>query len=98
MDFFAQILAKMNFSGKKRLGQFLNTPIIYDIAKNQKKQYAIPEENAELMDEWTGNRDFVGPSIVWGPKIKVTLNFPEFVSKHQNPVYSINFFVRYSQF
>ena len=50
------------------------------------------------MDGWTGNRDFVGPSVVWGPKIKVTLNFPEFVSKHQNPVYSINFFVRYSQF
>ena len=50
------------------------------------------------MDGWTGNHDFVGPSVVWGPKIKVTLNFPEFVSKHQNPVYSINFFVRYSQF
>ena len=50
------------------------------------------------MDGWTGNHDFVGPSVVWGPKIKVTLNFPEFVSKHQNPVCSINFFVRYSQF
>ena len=33
-----------------------------------------------------------------GPIIKVTLSFPEFISKHQNPVYSIKIFVRYSQF
>ena len=32
------------------------------------------------------------------PFIKVTLSFLEFLSKHQIPVYSINFFVRYSQF
>ena len=33
-----------------------------------------------------------------GPIIKVTLSFPEFISKHQKPVYSINFSARYSQF
>ena len=33
-----------------------------------------------------------------GPIIKTTLSFPEFISTHQKPVYSINFFVRYSQF
>ena len=30
--------------------------------------------------------------------IKVTLSFPEFISKHQKQVYFINFFVRNSQF
>ena len=33
----------------------------------------------------TDNHDFVGP-------------FAEFISEHQKPVYSINFFVRYNQF
>ena len=33
-----------------------------------------------------------------GPIIKVTLSFPEFISKHQKPVYSINFSARYNQF
>ena len=36
LAFFAQIWAKMNFSGKK-LSQFLNIPIIYHNAKNLKK-------------------------------------------------------------
>ena len=52
------------------------------------------------MDEHTkgqiDKRDFVGPS--GGPIIKVTLRFPEFISKHPKSVYSINFFARYSQF
>ena len=33
------------------------------------------------------------------PKIiKVTFGFPEFLSKHQKPIYSINSFLSYSQF
>ena len=35
--FFAQILTEMNFSGKKGLYHFLNTPVIYHCAKNPKK-------------------------------------------------------------
>ena len=50
---FNQIWAKMNFSGKK-LCQFLNIPIIYHRAINQRKpKYAIPEENSELTNGWT---------------------------------------------
>ena len=30
--------------------------------------------------------------------IKVTFGFPEFLSKHQKPIYSINSFLSYSQF
>ena len=49
-------------------------------------------------EEQTDNHDFIGPSVGRGLIIKVTLSFPEFTSKHQKPVYFINFFVRYSQF
>ena len=30
--------------------------------------------------------------------MKTALSFPEFISTHQKPVYSINFFLRYSKF
>ena len=41
----------------------------------------------------TGNNDFIGPSIGRGSNY-LTLYFPKFISTHQKPVYSINFFVR----
>ena len=47
-------------------------------------------------DKHTDNGDFITLSIDWGPTIKVALSFPEFISTHQKPVYSINFFLRYS--
>ena len=38
LAFFAQIWAKMDFPGKKRLYQFLNIPIKYHRAKKKKKK------------------------------------------------------------
>ena len=65
LAFFAQIWAKMDFPGKKRLYQFLNIPIIYHRAK--KKKNATPEKNAELTDGWTDRlkdgQTTVGPPI-----------------------------------
>ena len=39
-------------------------------------------------------------TVIWNvsPVIKITLRFPEIISKHQKPVYFNNFLVRYNQF
>ena len=42
------------------------------------------------------NGYFIGPSVAKGTNVKITLSFPEFISRHQKSVHSINFFVRYS--
>ena len=90
---------------EKRLCQFLNIPIIYHYAKNEKKLICHSWVKCET-DRWMyrqmegqiDNRDFVGPSVGWDPIITVTLSFSEFISEHQKPFYSINYFVRCSQF
>ena len=111
---FAQIWTKNDFFWKNELGQFLNIPIIYHCAKNQKKLTSHSREKCQT-DGWTDrqtdgqteNSDFIGPFVgqgaiikvtLRGPIIKVTLSFLEFISTHQKPVYPINFFVRYSPF
>ena len=48
---FCPNLGKNEFSWKKGLCQFLDIPIIYHRAKNQKK--LISEKNAELTDRQT---------------------------------------------
>ena len=90
---------------EKRLCQFLNIPIIYHRTKNQKKRKCYSWGNAELTNGWTDSqKDGQTTMILWDslweedPVIKAILSFPEFTSKQQKPVYSINLFVRYRQF
>ena len=45
------------------------------------------EDNCDFAEPYVGRVD---------PIIKVTLSFPAFISKHQKPVYSIYFFMRYT--
>ena len=95
----------MNFPGEKELCKFLNIAILYHRAKNQKKltrhswgkywTYGWMDRHEKRHTE---NRNFLRPSIGRYSVIKVTLNFPELISKHQKPANSFNFFVRYSQF
>ena len=48
---FCPTLGKNEFSWKKGLCQFLDIPIIYHRAKNQKRNYwALSEKNAKLTD------------------------------------------------
>ena len=91
---FAQI-STINFPGKKGC-QFLNILIIYNCAKNQKKLINHSWEKYWTVGQTDGS-DFTGPSLGRGSIIKRNLSFPEFISTHQKPVYSINFFVRYGQ-
>ena len=57
-------LGKNEFSWKKELCQFLDIPIIYHCAKNQKKNCrAISEENTKLTDRQTDDIDFIRPYI-----------------------------------
>ena len=53
---FAQIWAKINFPGKRRLCKFLDILIIYNHVKHQK--------NAELTD---GQTDIQATVILWNP-------------------------------
>ena len=62
-------LGKNEFSWEKGLCQFLDIPIIYHRAKNQKNYSAISEKNAELMDGQTYKRWFYRISV-GGPIIK----------------------------
>ena len=55
LAFFTQNWAKMNFPGKKRLSQFLNIPIIYRRAKNQKKIICHSREKCRA-DRWMGRQ------------------------------------------
>ena len=52
----------MNFPGKKRLCQFLNIPIIYHNAGNQKQLMTHFREKCRT-DRRTGNIDFIGTSL-----------------------------------
>ena len=96
----------MNFSGEKAVSFFKYSNYIFTIVpKIMKKYYAIPEENAELTDGWTDRQKDSQTTMILqdplqdgDPITKVTLSFPEFISKHQKSVYYINFFVRYNQF
>ena len=96
----------MNFSGEKAVSFFKYSNYIFTIVpKIMKKYYAIPEENAELTDGWTDRQKDRQTTMILqdplqdgDPITKVTLSFPEFISKHQKSVYYINFFVRYNQF
>ena len=104
LAFFAHIWAKMNFSGKKLVSVFKYSNYLPSCQKSEKTNMPFLRKmlnwrmDGQTDGRKTDNHDFVGPSVGRGPVIKVTLNFPEFISKHQKPVYSINFFVRYSQF
>ena len=75
-------MSKNEFSWKKGLCQFLDIPIIYHRAKNQKKTNdPFLKKNAELTDKQTerqtdgqtdrqtDNSDFIGPSVGQGPKM-----------------------------
>ena len=59
---FCPILGKNEFSFKKLLCQFLNIPIIYHRAKNQKKLMSYSWEKCQT-DGRTENGNFIGPSI-----------------------------------
>ena len=56
LAFFAQIWAKMDFPGKKRLYQFLNIPIIYHRAKKKKKMLLPKKMPSWRMDGQTDLR------------------------------------------
>ena len=91
---------KNEFSRKKGLCQFLN--ILNIIVPLYRKSEKINELFLrKMLNCWTDRQATVtlqDPPQDGGPTIKTTLSFPEFISTHQKPVYSINFFVRYSQF
>ena len=101
---FCPNLGKNEFSWKKTLSAFKYSNYLSLCQKSEK----INVPFLRKMLNWqmdgqtdrgkTDNHDFVGPSVRQGPIIKVTLSFPEFISKHPKPIYSIDFFVRYSQF
>ena len=83
LDPFCKDLGKNEFSWKKRLCQFLNILIIYHHTKNQKKKFAIPEENVELTDGQTGRRTRVidrqmdrGPINYW-PSVQLIFDHLE---------------------
>ena len=63
------ILGKNKFSWKTRLCQFLNIPIIYHHAKNQKKtnEPFLRKMPNWQMDGLTDNSDFIGPLQDGGP-------------------------------
>ena len=82
---------------EKRLCQFLNITIMPEI----RKKLICHSWGKCWIDGWMDRqttRSLLDPLLDGGPIIKVTLSFPEFKSKHEKPVYSINFFVRYSSF
>ena len=82
-------LGKNGFSMKKELCQFLNIPIIYHRAKNQKKIMSHSDRRRNRRTD--RQRSFYrNLRIRRGPIIKVTLIFLEFTSTHQKPVYTIN--------
>ena len=93
--FFAQIWANINFPGRKPQSVFKYSNYLPSCQKSEK----------ELTDGWIDRRKDGQTTMILlasmqdeGPMIKVTLSFPEFISKHQKQVYFINFFVRNSQF
>ena len=97
-------MGKNKISWKKELCQFSHITIIYQRGKNQKKLMCHFWEKC-WTDRWMNRRKDRQTTVILqdplydgDPIIKVALIFPELISKHQIPVYSINFFVSYSQF
>ena len=74
---FCPNLDKNKFSWKKGLSQFLNIPIIYHCAKNQKKTDVLFLRKMlnQQMEEWTDNCDFAGPFVGQWSNYKVTFKF-----------------------
>ena len=68
---FCPNLGKKIFSWKKGLCQFLDIPILYHCAKNQKKttEPFLRKTPNWWTDGQTDNGDFIGPSIGRDPKI-----------------------------
>ena len=94
----------MKFPGKKALSVFKYSNYIPSCQISE-KTISMSGENAELTDGLPdGGKDGQTTTILQDPLqdgvpiIKVSIIIPEFISKHEKPVYSINFFVRYSQF
>ena len=97
---FYQIFGKNEFSWKKGLYQFLNISIII-VLLCQKSERTNEPFLRKRLNSWTDRETTVilqGPPQDEGPIIKTTLSFPEFISKHQKRVYSINSFMRCGQF
>ena len=103
--YFGAIWTKTKFPAKNGFVKyFSNITIIYQREKNQKK-LMCHSWGKWWTDRWMNRRKDRQTTVIiqdslWDgcPIIKVALIFPEFISKHQKPVYSINFSVRYSQF
>ena len=87
----------MNFPGN-RAQSGLTYSNSLPLCQNSKNLMSHSWENCKMFHGQTGNSDFIGPSVGWGSIIETILSFPEFTSMHQKRDYSINFFMRYSQF
>ena len=96
---FCPNFGKNEFSLRKGLCQFLNVLIILTL--HQKSEKTNEPFLRKMLSCWTDRQTTMtlqDPPQDGGPIIKTTLSFPEFISTHQKPVYSINFFVKYSKF
>ena len=99
--FFAQIWTKMNFPEKKGSVKFLNILIIYHRAKNKKKLIVFLRKMLNWRidgqtDRRTGRKPWFCRTLC---RTGVQLLKSKFkLSWIYKPVYSINFFVWYSQF
>ena len=84
-EHFVQAWPKMNSPGKGALSVFK-----YQQKTNESSLRKMPKRQSTVI--------LYDPSYEGAPIIKTTLTFPKFISARQEPVYSINFLVRYSQF
>ena len=103
LAFFVHVWAKMNFPGKKALSVFKYSNYLPSCPKSEKTNMIFLRKMLQWIDRRKDGQTTVimqNPLQAEGLIIKVTSSFPEFLSKYQKPVHSINFFVRYrySQF
>ena len=88
----------IEFSKKKEFCQFLNISITI-VPLCQKSEKTNESFLRKMLNCWADIHTTVilqNPPSYGAPIIKTTLNFLKFISAHQQPVYSINSFVRYS--
>ena len=94
---FCPNFGKNEFSWKRALSIFKYFNYLPLCKNSEKTKEPFLRKNLNC---WTDRQTRVilqDPPQGGGPIIKLTLSFPEFISIHQKPAYSINFFVRYNQ-
>ena len=78
-------------------------PIIIKVTFSFPKFLSACKKSAHFIHSWDTADfrvwDLKGQTHIWPPKIiKVIFGFPEFLSMHQKSIYSIDTYLRYSQF